>query len=45
MNDSVPVEDFSTLDNWLPAAPLWRPFRTEAPRSQLTSEFAEGASN
>ena len=45
MNDFLPVEDFSILDDWLPAAPLWRPFRPEASRAPRTQEFADAAAN
>jgi hypothetical protein len=45
MNESTPIENFSTLDSWLPAAPLWRPFRPEAARTQRTMEFADVAAD
>lgn len=34
MNDLVPLENFSALDDWLAAAPQWRPFRPQATRDQ-----------
>ncbi len=43
MNDFLPVEDFSILDDWLAAAPLWRPFRPEATHAPRTVEFADAA--
>jgi len=34
MNESVPLEDFSALDDWLPEAPQWQPYRPQ----QVTRE-------
>ena len=45
MNESTPIEEVSTLDDWLLPAPQWRPFRPEGMREQRTLEFADIAAN
>jgi hypothetical protein len=34
MTDLAPLENFSALDDWLPAAAQWRPFRPQATHEQ-----------
>ncbi|QIE28430.1 hypothetical protein SBC1_65340 (plasmid) [Caballeronia sp. SBC1] len=43
MNESVILEDFSALDDWLPEAPQWQPYRPEAMRERQASERADSA--
>jgi hypothetical protein len=43
MKESVPLEDFSALDDWLPEAPQWRPFRPQATRERQAAEWADSA--
>ncbi|CDY76297.1 hypothetical protein BGLT_05371 [Caballeronia glathei] len=41
MYENTPLEQFSALDDWAPAAPIWRPFVPQSastPRAQRTHE-------
>jgi hypothetical protein len=40
MNENTPLEQFSALDDWAPAAPVWRPY---VPQRASTSRTQEGA--
>jgi hypothetical protein len=41
MNESVPLEDFSALDDWMPEAPQWQPYRPQATRERQAVELAQ----
>jgi hypothetical protein len=41
MNDTTPLENFSTLDNWAPATPAWHPFVSYPANAQRTHEVDE----
>ncbi|MEA3125776.1 MAG: hypothetical protein QOD67_2795 [Caballeronia sp.] len=43
MNESVPLENFSALDDWLPKAVQWQPYRPQATRERQTMEWADSA--
>jgi hypothetical protein len=43
MKESVPLEDFSALDDWLPEAPQWQPYRPQATRARQATEWADSA--
>ena len=43
MKDSVPLEEFSALDDWLPEAAQWRPYRTQETRERQAAERADSA--
>jgi hypothetical protein len=41
MSESVPLEDFSALDDWLPEAPQWQAYRPQSTRERQAVESAE----
>jgi hypothetical protein len=41
MNESAPLEDFSALDDWLPEATQWQPYRPQATRERQAAELAQ----
>jgi hypothetical protein len=41
MFDTTPLEQFSALDDWAPAAPAWRPFVPYSANPQRTHEVDE----
>ncbi|SOE92378.1 hypothetical protein SAMN05414139_05106 [Burkholderia sp. D7] len=45
MNELVPLEDFSALDDWLPAAPQWQPYRPQATRERQATERTDSAAS
>jgi hypothetical protein len=42
MNNGLPLEQFSALDDWAPAAPVWRPYVPQAVNTPRTCELHEG---
>lgn len=42
MNDNTPLEQFSALDDWAPAQPVWRPYVPKA-ESPIDSQAGEAA--
>jgi hypothetical protein len=40
MKESVPLEDFSALDDWLPEAAQWQPYRPQATRERQAADRA-----
>ena len=43
MNESVTLETFSALDDWLPEAAQWQPYRPQAAQERQAVELAESA--
>jgi hypothetical protein len=43
MNESVTLEAFSALDDWLPAAAQWQPYRPQATQERQAVELVEQA--
>jgi hypothetical protein len=43
MKDSVPLEEFSALDDWLPEAAQWQPYRPQATRERQVAQWADSA--
>jgi len=41
MNESVSLENFSALDDWVPAAPQWQPYRPQAAQEHQAVDLAE----
>jgi hypothetical protein len=41
MSESVPLEDFSALDDWLPEVPQWQPYRPQSTHERQAVELAE----
>jgi hypothetical protein len=43
MKESVSLEEFSALDDWLPEAAQWQPYRPQATRERQAAERADSA--
>lgn len=43
MNESVALEEFSALDDWLPEAAQWQPYRPQVTRERQVTEHADSA--
>ncbi|MGX7002032.1 hypothetical protein [Caballeronia sp. KNU42] len=43
MNESVALEEFSALDDWLPEAAQWQPYRPQVTRERQATERTDSA--
>jgi hypothetical protein len=43
MNESVPLEEFSALDDWLPEAAQWQPYRPQVTRERQSTQRTDSA--
>ena len=43
MNESVTLEEFSALDDWLPEAAQWQPYRPQVTRERHATEGTDSA--
>jgi hypothetical protein len=43
MNESVTLEEFSALDDWLPEATQWQPYRPQVTRERQATEQTDSA--
>ena len=43
MNESVALEEFSALDDWLPEAAQWQPYRPQTTHTRQAMEWADSA--